>query len=700
MTQNAWEILQISPDASKKEIRRAYAKLVKQYHPEETPELFERLHDAYQAAMQAAEKEPVQMIPEKSASVKADTLKLQPETLLLKQLSSAEEQFTQWFWKLKRIAEKYTYRDVFLIRPLSIPGHMTCIRTSYTESEACRKEMAELRQNPFAAVFCFLEETKQYLTDTLFLQQELLPESLLLFFYEHYIKKGMEQLDTAEQMLLKRFMELLTCYRRLPEYNCYLPYSYQNTAITDIHENNLDFWEYFITYGFDCRHIKGELHTTLTEYMETYYHPSLEWRKRFTNFEGETPAVHTVSLSDGTSIRAEFHLHYVLYEWNGKQTTQAASFARLCEEAQNGCSVVSFFFLLAVTMITEDERREAEQLIYRYLKKLPFYQPTLKTIAEALANDAAPKQQEEKLEKRVYLTLYGEDERFCFRILATRRKFTIYRYTKAGWQPFDILPGDAKQYKRLSDEERPAFLLQQLKQLQQPKPSLKRSIDLSGITTEEKVVQIIDALREFGKMARWLKHKSTTPYTLGFPYEPEELFPAVHDFFMETAGFMTNGFVILHFGTNEGALFQRMFVVSMNIFGPDLEKQLPNVSQLYNFRETMTKRSVQEIEKKFLIIGKIGFGNDCAPYPIALGESGTFYSFDEQKEFVSAETFKDFLGQLFDFKDVTRIEIYEGIVSVSKFDRQLEYCYTEKDLQEYLDRKPKILPPVFSHLKT
>lgn len=494
-------------------------------------------------------------------------------------------------------------------------------------------------------------------------------------------------------------MELLTCYRRLPEYNCYIPCLYRNTAVKDIREDNLDFWEYFIAYGFGCRHINGELHTTLTEYMERYYQPSLEWRKRFTNFGKESPAVYTVLFADGASIRAEFHLHYVLYNWNGEQTEQAVPFARLCKEVRNGCSAVSFFFLLAVTTITEDERREAERLIYRYLQKLPFYEPTLKPIAEALANDAVPKQQEEKLEKRVYLTLYGEDERFCFRILATRRKFMIYRYTTAGWQPFDILPGDAKQYKGLSEEERPAFLLQQLKQLKQPKPILKRTIDLSGMAAEEKPVQVIDALREFGKMDRWLKHHSTTPYTLGFPYEPEELFPAVHDFFMETAGFMTNGFVILHFGTNEGAIFQRIFTVSMNIFGPDLGAQLPAVSQLYDFRETMTKRSVEEIEKKFLVIGKIGFGNDSAPYPVAMGESGRFYSFDEQKELILAETFQDFLSQLFDFEDVTRIEIYEGIVSVSKFDQQLEYCYTEKDLQEYLDRKPKILPPVFSHLK-
>lgn len=45
---NAWEILGIEPTSDKKTIKRAYAKLLKQYHPEENPEKFKQIQAAYQ----------------------------------------------------------------------------------------------------------------------------------------------------------------------------------------------------------------------------------------------------------------------------------------------------------------------------------------------------------------------------------------------------------------------------------------------------------------------------------------------------------------------------------------------------------------------------------------------------------------------------------------------------------------------------
>lgn len=45
---NAWELLGIEPTSDKKTIKRAYAKLLKQYHPEENPEKFKQIQAAYQ----------------------------------------------------------------------------------------------------------------------------------------------------------------------------------------------------------------------------------------------------------------------------------------------------------------------------------------------------------------------------------------------------------------------------------------------------------------------------------------------------------------------------------------------------------------------------------------------------------------------------------------------------------------------------
>lgn len=51
----AWEILEIEPTRDKKKIKKAYAAKLKNYHPEEYPEKFKMLREAYQAAMDDAD---------------------------------------------------------------------------------------------------------------------------------------------------------------------------------------------------------------------------------------------------------------------------------------------------------------------------------------------------------------------------------------------------------------------------------------------------------------------------------------------------------------------------------------------------------------------------------------------------------------------------------------------------------------------
>ena len=48
---NAWEVLEIEPTSDKKEIKKAYARLLKQYHPEENPEEFKQIQAAYQQCL-------------------------------------------------------------------------------------------------------------------------------------------------------------------------------------------------------------------------------------------------------------------------------------------------------------------------------------------------------------------------------------------------------------------------------------------------------------------------------------------------------------------------------------------------------------------------------------------------------------------------------------------------------------------------
>lgn len=43
----AYKILGLVPGASKEEIKEAYARLSKEFHPEEYPEEFQQIHEAY-----------------------------------------------------------------------------------------------------------------------------------------------------------------------------------------------------------------------------------------------------------------------------------------------------------------------------------------------------------------------------------------------------------------------------------------------------------------------------------------------------------------------------------------------------------------------------------------------------------------------------------------------------------------------------
>ena len=55
MVRGAFDTLGIKVTKDKKAIKKAYSALVKQYHPEEHPEEWSRIHDAFQEAMEYAQ---------------------------------------------------------------------------------------------------------------------------------------------------------------------------------------------------------------------------------------------------------------------------------------------------------------------------------------------------------------------------------------------------------------------------------------------------------------------------------------------------------------------------------------------------------------------------------------------------------------------------------------------------------------------
>ena len=73
---NCWELLGIEPTSDKKEIKKAYARLLKQYHPEENPEEFKQIQTAYQQCLHP-DQEVESVSYEQNVDIKQD-IKTQP----------------------------------------------------------------------------------------------------------------------------------------------------------------------------------------------------------------------------------------------------------------------------------------------------------------------------------------------------------------------------------------------------------------------------------------------------------------------------------------------------------------------------------------------------------------------------------------------------------------------------------------------
>ena len=53
----AFKILEIEPTDDKKKIKVAYSKILKKYHPEDFPEMFMRINEAYEIVLEYSEEE-------------------------------------------------------------------------------------------------------------------------------------------------------------------------------------------------------------------------------------------------------------------------------------------------------------------------------------------------------------------------------------------------------------------------------------------------------------------------------------------------------------------------------------------------------------------------------------------------------------------------------------------------------------------
>ena len=389
------------------------------------------------------------------------------------------------------------------------------------------------------------------------------------------------------------------------------------------------------------------------------WNPISGWQKVFTHFDDREndilePVRDEVTMQDGNRLTVEFHLHYILYFWNGGQVIDSAlTWEDLEAYAAKITNPIHFLYLLAVTKIEEDEYQEAQAAICGWLKKTCIDGLICSVLSQLLASDNAGLPFEENESKRVVAVCYGEQERFCFRMTVSKRNVKLYRQTHFGWE------------------------------------------DLSSISGLEKIRIVIEAMKE-GEITR---RKRTTPYIPGFPWKQEEITDSVREFFAKDGGWMTESYCVLHMGSRQGKEFDRIFWGKMNIFGFDLGFMSPGFSGALNTSIAQMSRVIKE---KYLVVGSFGWGKRYTPkewmepMPLAIGESGTYYMYNSISLFKGQSLEEVFSKAYKMWDDITDVDVYEGRLTVSRFDHSLEYCYTQEDYQAWLDHKTTLLPDVFT----
>lgn len=92
---NAWEILGIEPTSDKKTIKRAYAKLLKQYHLEENPEEFKQIQAAYQQCLHSDQEIESVSLEQNKQDIKTQPILTKEDTIIPPPIPKVKTLFVQ-----------------------------------------------------------------------------------------------------------------------------------------------------------------------------------------------------------------------------------------------------------------------------------------------------------------------------------------------------------------------------------------------------------------------------------------------------------------------------------------------------------------------------------------------------------------------------------------------------------------------------
>lgn len=92
---NAWEVFEIEPTSDKKEIKKAYARLLKQYHPEENPEEFKQIQAAYQQCLHQDQEIESASFEQNKQNIKTQPISTKEDTIIPPPIPKVETLFVQ-----------------------------------------------------------------------------------------------------------------------------------------------------------------------------------------------------------------------------------------------------------------------------------------------------------------------------------------------------------------------------------------------------------------------------------------------------------------------------------------------------------------------------------------------------------------------------------------------------------------------------
>ena len=117
----AYAVLRIEPGCTEEEIKKAYAALSRQYHPEEYPEEFQQIHDAYRMLRRQEQRQhtihPVTVTGTKEAdSQSADINALEETEKLIRKQVPACLQNRNWKNKQKIQSNRKLFHSMILMK--------------------------------------------------------------------------------------------------------------------------------------------------------------------------------------------------------------------------------------------------------------------------------------------------------------------------------------------------------------------------------------------------------------------------------------------------------------------------------------------------------------------------------------------------------------------------------------------------------